>query len=105
MKSHCKNGHELTPDNLYVYETTRGIRRECATCKRATSAASQRRKNAKLREMRDKGLKPKPPTHRSSGKDLKVCMTMEQLEQELFEAMSWEKDDIRRRMRELAQCD
>ena len=100
MKTHCNHGHELTPDNVYL-TTSRGYtRRECKICKRAAAAASQRRKNAKLRGMREQGLKP--PVHRSPGKDLEVCMTMEELEHELFVAPSWEKDDIRRRIRELA---
>lgn len=39
-KTHCKKGHELTPDNYYSY----GNKRHCRTCARAWSAEQTRRK-------------------------------------------------------------
>ena len=35
-QTHCKRGHEFTPENTY---TRRGRHRECRTCKRAACAA------------------------------------------------------------------
>lgn len=46
-KSHCKNGgHELTPDNVYVFKTGK---RECRACRIAKSREYQRRKRATKR--------------------------------------------------------
>jgi hypothetical protein len=34
MKTHCKNGHELTDDNVTTFQTWSGIGRKCKTCRR-----------------------------------------------------------------------
>lgn len=39
-KTHCKRGHEFTPENTYL----RGNRRQCVTCTRQQGAASYLRK-------------------------------------------------------------
>lgn len=36
-RTHCRRGHELTPDNLVAYDLKKGIRR-CRTCERLSSA-------------------------------------------------------------------
>jgi hypothetical protein len=33
-KTHCKDGHELTPENTYVHHAKRGVMRRCKTCHR-----------------------------------------------------------------------
>jgi hypothetical protein len=33
-RTHCKNGHELTPENSYSFEEDGYIRRKCKLCKR-----------------------------------------------------------------------
>jgi len=40
IKSHCKRGHPLSGDNLYVHKTGR---RQCLTCQRMTSKLRDRR--------------------------------------------------------------
>jgi hypothetical protein len=43
-RTHCKHGHELTPDNVYLY-TARGKKeRNCIVCKRRNALASWHRK-------------------------------------------------------------
>jgi len=43
-KTHCKHGHALTPENVYVF-TGRGKKeRQCLACKRRNNLASWRRK-------------------------------------------------------------
>ena len=44
VKTHCVNGHEYTPENTYVYEST-GIRR-CRTCDREFSRRRTERKRS-----------------------------------------------------------
>lgn len=34
MKTHCKNGHELTDDNVTTFKTHTGIGRKCKACRR-----------------------------------------------------------------------
>jgi hypothetical protein len=41
--THCKRGHELTPDNVYYRETGNG-RRTCRTCKLAYQRELRRRR-------------------------------------------------------------
>lgn len=41
--THCKHGHEFTPDN--IRQSTNGVRR-CKTCKREASRAERARKKA-----------------------------------------------------------
>lgn len=43
VTTHCQNGHELTPENVYV--TKRG-QRQCRTCRRAYSLAYYHRQRA-----------------------------------------------------------
>lgn len=48
-KTHCKRGHELSGDNLYVFKSKKGTHRTCKTCRdasrrRAQAAAAERRK-------------------------------------------------------------
>lgn len=48
-KTHCKRGHELTGDNLYVWVSKKGTHRTCKTCRdasrrKAMAAAASRRK-------------------------------------------------------------
>ena len=33
MKTHCKAGHEYTPDNIYYYQNTQGAHKRCRTCR------------------------------------------------------------------------
>ena len=35
VRTHCKHGHEFTPDNTATYITQSGKRRRCKTCDRA----------------------------------------------------------------------
>lgn len=44
-KTHCKHGHEFTPENTIIVTATGG--RQCRECTRVTSAASQRRYRAR----------------------------------------------------------
>lgn len=42
-RSHCKNGHEFTPENTYTYRSTAGWhRRECRICRAAYMAEWER---------------------------------------------------------------
>lgn len=55
-KTHCKNGHPLTGDNLHVVKCRSGnIGRECKTCRRATTrrhqVANREKINARAREI------------------------------------------------------
>jgi hypothetical protein len=34
-KTHCKRGHALTPDNIYIQPGKYGVQRICRTCARA----------------------------------------------------------------------
>lgn len=34
LRTHCKNGHELTPENIYLYKNERGNVRVCRICQR-----------------------------------------------------------------------
>jgi hypothetical protein len=40
-KTHCKNGHEFTPENTYVHQAGK---RDCRTCRRAASLRSSAKK-------------------------------------------------------------
>lgn len=44
-QTHCRHGHPLSGENLYVTETARGTRRVCKTC----VADMYQRRKAKLR--------------------------------------------------------
>lgn len=49
-KTHCKRGHELDGDNVYVFVSKKGTHRTCKTCrdayaKRYREEASERRKS------------------------------------------------------------
>jgi hypothetical protein len=41
LKTHCKRGHELTPENTYVYENGAGGLRMCKKCHKLRVAARQ----------------------------------------------------------------
>jgi hypothetical protein len=41
-KARCKNGHDMTPENIYTYPSNN--RRQCKTCKRTQRTESARRK-------------------------------------------------------------
>jgi hypothetical protein len=45
LQTHCKNGHEFTPENTYLY---RGIHRMCRTCHRAHSARTKAKARGNL---------------------------------------------------------
>jgi len=45
-RTHCKHGHELTPENTYVYPQSRG--RQCATCRRGWSRARYHAQKEKI---------------------------------------------------------
>lgn len=47
MRSHCVNGHEFTPENIYMHSG----RRYCRTCRRIRVREYQRRKNAQSKEV------------------------------------------------------
>lgn len=47
-KTHCVNGHELTPDNIYSL----GNSRECRTCRRAASQSFRERTPSKPKPKR-----------------------------------------------------
>lgn len=49
-KTHCLNGHELSPENIYTYPG-KNIRR-CKICQRARIKASKARAKLKLKESR-----------------------------------------------------
>jgi hypothetical protein len=38
-KTHCKQGHEFSPENTYVVPTSAGVSRKCRTCRRASTRA------------------------------------------------------------------
>jgi hypothetical protein len=44
MKTHCKNNHELTPENTYVNATSGS--RQCRTCQRINVAESKRKSHS-----------------------------------------------------------
>jgi hypothetical protein len=48
VKTHCKQGHEFSPDNTYHYQSyqTGGKRRVCKTCAKKFSAEQYQRKLA-----------------------------------------------------------
>lgn len=47
-RTHCKRGHELTPDNVYTYpkpnKGQRALRRQCRICQRAREARNYQRR-------------------------------------------------------------
>ncbi len=43
LYTHCRHGHELTPENTYWANTKTGLRRNCKTCVDAGQAASYRK--------------------------------------------------------------
>ncbi len=45
-KTHCRNGHELTPDNTYTYERRGWLERQCKVCHKAASLRHKRKKRA-----------------------------------------------------------
>ena len=47
LRTHCKEGHELTPENTYLKHEPDGTRRICRECARTTSREFQRKKRAK----------------------------------------------------------
>lgn len=51
MKTHCKNGHEFTPENTYVRPDGARI---CFICKRAANRKVGARRRQLLRELRAK---------------------------------------------------
>ena len=46
LRTHCRNGHELTPENTYLKHQPDGTRRICRECARTTSREFQRAKRA-----------------------------------------------------------
>lgn len=44
-RTHCRRGHELTPENSYIRPGKRWVR-ECRTCKRASNRAAVERRRA-----------------------------------------------------------
>lgn len=47
LKTHCKHGHEFTPENTYVhYSSRRGWRRGCRQCKRDSDRRIYARRRA-----------------------------------------------------------
>lgn len=46
FKTHCKNGHEFTPENTYIKPGLRDGRRTCRACQRAAVAAYTTRRSA-----------------------------------------------------------
>lgn len=52
-KTHCKWGHELTPENTYTYATARGRpSRACQQCRRERSAIYEQKRLARKRAER-----------------------------------------------------
>lgn len=49
VKTHCDNGHELTPENTYAPPSRPGTRR-CRTCQRIGNQQSEQRKSPEERE-------------------------------------------------------
>lgn len=49
-KTHCKRGHELSGDNLYIRPTGKRTR-NCRTCMIASATESSKRKYARLKEL------------------------------------------------------
>lgn len=50
-KTHCKNGHEFTPENTYRAPNTH-VRRDCRVCRReAMARLRERRKAARVRNL------------------------------------------------------
>jgi hypothetical protein len=47
-KTHCKHGHPLTPDNVYLFTGRGKQERQCLTCKRKYNLESWRRKHGKF---------------------------------------------------------
>jgi hypothetical protein len=46
-RTHCKNGHEYTPENTYLRPASpRGGRRQCRACNRAAVSRYEQRKSA-----------------------------------------------------------
>lgn len=43
-KTHCKYGHEFTPENTYVYPTPTGQGRMCLTCRNVRHAARPKKR-------------------------------------------------------------
>lgn len=43
LKTHCKKGHALTGDNLAINKRSRGVQRECRTCRSAVARAYRQR--------------------------------------------------------------
>jgi len=57
-RTHCPQGHEYTPDNIYVQTTARGTKgRRCRTCAKQCIAKWQKRNPDKVKEYRKKGKK------------------------------------------------
>jgi hypothetical protein len=52
-KTHCRNGHELTPENTYLWL---GRRRNCRTCRSAASAKRNETRAALSPSQQDKRL-------------------------------------------------
>jgi hypothetical protein len=52
-KTHCKNGHALTPDNLAPFAWKHYGRRQCLTCFRKRAREAARRKMAENPELRE----------------------------------------------------
>lgn len=45
-KTHCKQGHEFSPENTLTVPTRTGVQRKCRTCSRAATNAWARRRRA-----------------------------------------------------------
>lgn len=43
LKSHCRHGHAMTPDNIAVVKTARKTMRLCKTCKHESAVAAGKR--------------------------------------------------------------
>ena len=48
-KTHCVNGHPLTPDNLYQWDLDRG-RRRCLICRNEYAKRAEQKRSAKNKE-------------------------------------------------------
>ena len=90
-RTHCKRGHEYTPENTYHGTHPNGSRfRMCKACKRGDY---QRKK------LRQTG----PSEVEVARRQAAVCAKSERLEHAKFCAPAWEKDDYQRELDALGE--